>query len=126
MRRAASEKGAVLVETALALFPAVLALCLATEMARRGQIEVALRHGVFTYSRLRAIGAPAARRRAADFLSRALSEEGRRAARPGAWTESVRADGTYVARLHYRFPALLPFPGKHHFEVTARCTFSRS
>lgn len=127
MRRPLGVKGGVAVEMAIVLLPGLVALVSATELCRRAQIEIAMRHACFLSTRARALGSslPRARARGWEFLDRAMP--GRLGTQMGSHLkESVRVDRDLVLRLHYRYPALFLFPDKHHFEVTARCTFSRS
>lgn len=120
-------RGAVMVEAAMILFPLLLLLVLLVEMHRRVFQEVLLHHAAFLSIRSRLWGSEHRAREVVDrFLVQAMGREGARGFRRGLSVDFGQGEECF-ARAYRRYPALIAFSwngkSKHHFEVTRRCRF---
>lgn len=121
------ESGTVIVEACFCLLPTLFVVVLNLELARRATLEIGLHYGVFQWVRNRALGLSEreSKRRVARFFEEAYGggERAHRIWRTLHWHIRRRADGRIEGKVHYRFPMLWSWPGRHHFESTRRCTF---
>lgn len=114
--------------------PIVLVVaCMCLELVHRAHLEVVLQHGVFLYTRARALGGSYENSKALvrEFWREAFGKKGTATImrRSEIWED--RVSGGLRGKIHIRYPSLMNFEYdsrkgkcvKSHFEITRSCTF---
>lgn len=109
-------------EASFCLLPTIFVMVFNLELARRAGLEASLHFGAFEWVRARLYGLSEreSKRRVERFFETAFAPAS--PPRPLHWRIRRNASGSWVATLHYRYPMLLEWPGRHHFEVSRKCT----
>lgn len=117
-RARARQRGSLLLEGVLALFPLALALAINLEVLIRARRQAVTAWATCQFVRDRALGLSWAEseRKAWGSVHRALATDEVR------WEETRTADGLSL-RGHWSYAALWKQPGKSHFEVNELCRF---
>lgn len=100
----------------------LLVVVLEVELWRRAQYEASLHLATFVWTRGRALGVVPAKHQS-DVRALLKAVLGERSLPPLHLSERSLVAGGMEGKLHFRFPALLALPRKHHYEITKRCPF---